>query len=60
MNRTGRDKRQVHPRMTSRPLCFQMMVGGRELTTSQTITASSPSLNSCGVGAFLNMSFSER
>lgn len=46
--------------MTSRPLCFQMMVGGRELTTSHTITASSPSLNSCGVGAFLNMSFSEK
>lgn len=45
-------------RITSRPLCFQMMVGGRELTTSHTITASSPSLNSCGVGAFLNMSFS--
>lgn len=52
---------QVSPsffRMTSRPLCFQMMVGGRELTTSHTITASSPSRNSCGVGAFLNMSFS--
>lgn len=52
---------QVSPsffRMTSRPLCFQMMVGGRELTTSHTITASSPSLNSWGVGAFLNMSFS--
>lgn len=46
-------------RMTSLPLCFQMMVGGSELTTSHTITASSPSLNSWGVGAFLNMSFSE-
>lgn len=59
----GKGRLLVSPsffRMTSRPLCFQMMVGGRELTTSHTITASSPSLNSCGVGAFLNMSFSER
>lgn len=46
-------------RITSLPLCFQMMVGGSELTTSHTITASSPSLNSWGVGAFLNISFSE-
>ncbi|TNN79174.1 hypothetical protein EYF80_010622 [Liparis tanakae] len=29
----------------------KMMVGGGELTTSQTMSASSPSLNSCGVGA---------
>lgn len=41
-----------------KPLCFQMMRGGGELTTSQVMMASSPSLNSCGLGAFLKVIFS--
>lgn len=40
------------------PLCFQMMSAGGELTTSQMMSASSPSLNSCGEGAFLKVIFS--
>lgn len=40
------------------PLCFQMMLAGGELTTSQMMSASSPSLNSCGEGAFLKVIFS--
>lgn len=42
------------------PLCFQMMEGDGELTTSQTISASSPSLNSCGLGAFWKVILSVR
>lgn len=43
---------------TSLLLCFQMIMDGIELDTSQMITASVPSVNSCGVGAFLNVNFS--
>lgn len=37
---------------------FQIIVGGGELMTSHTMTASSPSLNSWGDGAFWKVSFS--
>lgn len=40
------------------PLCFQIIVGGGELTTSQTMSASSPSMNSCGLEVLLNVIFS--
>lgn len=39
-------------------LYFQIIVGGGELMTSHTMTASSPSLNSWGDGAFWKVSFS--
>lgn len=45
-------------RTTSLPMCFHIIVGGSEETISQIITASSPSLNSCGLGACLKVSFS--
>lgn len=41
-----------------KPLYFQTIVGGGELMMSQTISASSPSLNSCGLGAFWKVIFS--
>lgn len=41
-------------------LYFQMIVGGGELMTSQMMSASSPSLNSWGDGAFWKVSFSEK
>lgn len=39
-------------------LCFHMTVGGGELITSHMMTASSPSVNSCGDVAFLKVIFS--
>lgn len=41
-----------------KPLYFQTIVGGGELMMSQTMSASSPSLNSCGLGAFWKVIFS--
>lgn len=40
------------------PLYFQRTVGGGELTTSQTMLALSPSVNSWGEGAFWKVIFS--
>lgn len=42
------------------PLYFQRIVGGGELSTSQMMFALSPSVNSCGEGAFLKVIFSEK
>lgn len=41
-----------------KPLYFQTMVGGGELMMSHTMSASSPSLNSWGLGAFWKVIFS--
>lgn len=42
------------------PLYFQRTVGGGELSTSQMMSALSPSVNSWGEGAFLKVIFSEK
>lgn len=41
------------------PLYFQKTEGGGELVTSHTMLALSPSVNSCGEGAFVKVIFSE-